>query len=791
MRRFVSLFVVLFFSIPFGISIAGCSKAPTIVFCDSGDSGPAVGQLTAITLTPVIFGISLDSGAFGQVTPPSGIDCKGNAVTLSAITYGIRKQDVGLVDIVPSGASAGRLCAGTFNRNTGGGIADYTVCNPGTGSGTAYVTASSGGAVSNAVPIFIHPVVSAITVGPQSANCAADLATNCCAFSTVGGVTAPSGTYDGNSCLSQNVAGQLAARVFTGTGTNLKNITCTVAGTSSTGAPVYTPLVGHLTYTPQDASVVTIDENGIATAKYPGSTVVSATIANSSAVIASSTAGYFSTCPPASIALSASNVTGSTVTVNQNNVQPLTAVVTDIHGVPMNGLSLEFISSTQRTLPNGTSGSVTPIFPGSGEITAICNPPTCNGAPLNQLGLNGNGKPVTSNQLTVNTPGTNSSVLYAASTQSLYLSITDFSTSTAGSVVRLPYVPNSMVLSTDGNSLYLDSDTELMLVSAASGAVAGQFVAARGQVLTVSPDNTTVVVTDPTRQTISLVSSAGAITSTYGGVGTHAQFSPDSTTVYIAAGNQLVVHSTYTGWTSIPLSTPATDVSVTNPAVSAFLSGATTTARGYCSITTASGTGSTATTSNQYYPDAGVAAENTDRLTTTNDGLHVIGATVTPNPTLTDLYLTNGTAATPGLPIGGCPATGGLQFNATAIDRIVLPGINASAITGVDVSTDSTYAFITYLGSGGTLPFYLTNGATAGTLGSLPLSGTAIAPIAGVLASDNNTFFVGTTGDNLIHLITRGTTGFTDSKTVNPQIVDETGNAVPANLLQQRPRKIT
>ena len=773
MRRFVGLFVVLFFSVPFGISIAGCSKPSTVVFCNGGDSGPAVGQLTTLTLAPVIFGISLDNGAFGQVTSPSGADCKGNAVTLSQITYGIRPEDVGLVDVVPTGASAGRLCAGTFNRNTGGGIADYTVCNPTTRTGTAYVTASSGGAVSNALPIFVHPVVTAISVGPKSTNCATDLATNCCAFSTVGGVTQPSGTYTGESCLSQNVAGQLAARVYTGSGTSLRNVTCSAVGTDNTGATVYAPLVGHLTYTPQDATVVTIDENGIATAKYPGSTVVSATIANGTSVIASSTAGYFSTCPPTSITLGAANVSGSAVTVNQNNVQPLTAIATDKNGATLNGLSLEFVSSTPRTLPNGTSGSVTPVFPGSGEVTAICTPPTCNNAPLNQLGLNGNGKPITSNQLVINTPGTNSSVLYAASTQSLYLSITDFATSNAGSIVRLPYLPNSMVLSTDGNSLYLGSDTELMLVSATNGAVAGQFVAARGQVLTVSPDNSTVIVTDPTRQTISLVSSAGAVTSTYGGVGTHAQFSPDSTTAYITAGNNLVVHSTYTGWTTIPLTTAATDVSVANPAVGAFLAGATTTARSYCPITTTSGTGATATASNQYYPDAGVAGETTDRLTTTNDGRHVIGASITPNPTLTDFYLPNG------VPVGACPLTGSVQFNTTAIDRAVLPGVTASAITGVDVATDSTYAFITYVGSGGVLPYYLPTGASAGTLGSLTLSGTAVAPIAGVLASDNNTFFVGTTGDDLVHLITRGATGFTDSKTFNPQVVDESGAPVP------------
>ena len=762
------------------------------VFCDGGDSGPIVGQLTNLTLTPQVFGISLNQGSFGQVSQPSGRDCKGSNVSLGAITYGVRPQDVGLIDIVPSGPSAGRLCAGQFNRNTGGGVPDYTVCTPTARSGIAYVTAVSGSANSNALPIFVHPVVSAITVGAISANCATDLATNCCAFSTVGGVTAPTGTYDGNSCVSQNVSGQVAARVFDGAG---HNITCTLTGTDSTGHPVYSPLVGHLTFTPQDNTVVTIDENGIATAKYPGATVVNATIANGTSTIASSTAGYFSTCPPASIVLSAANVTGnpSTVTVNQNNVQPLTAVVLDSNRIPhpINGLTLQFVSSTQRTLPNGTSGSVTPIFPGSGEITAICQPPACNNAPQNQLGLFGTGKPITSNPITVNTPGTNSSILYTASTQSLYLSLTDFSTSTQAAAVRLPYIPNSMVLSTSGNTLYLGSDTELMIVNGANGSVTGQVIAARGRVLAVSPDNATIVVSDPARQTISLVSTAGAITATYGGSGTRAVFSPDSSTVYVVAGNQLVVHSIYTGWYAVPLSATATDIDIAKPAVGAFLAGATTTARSYCPITTVSGQGVTATTSNIFYPDAGVAGETTDRVAATNDGLHLLGATVTPNPTLVDFYLTNGTTPAPGLPIGACPVTGTPQFNATPIDRTAIPGISPTAITGVQAATDSSVAFITYTGSGGVLPFYTPNGNSAGTLGSVALSGSAGAPIAGILSSDNNTFFVGTSGDGLVHLVTRGANGFADTSTLNPKIVDNNGNPVPVDLLQQRPRKIT
>ena len=50
MRRFVTLVFLLFFTVPFGISIAGCSKSTPVVYCNGGDSGPVVGQLFAINV---------------------------------------------------------------------------------------------------------------------------------------------------------------------------------------------------------------------------------------------------------------------------------------------------------------------------------------------------------------------------------------------------------------------------------------------------------------------------------------------------------------------------------------------------------------------------------------------------------------------------------------------------------------------------------------------------------------------------------------------------------------------
>ena len=84
MRRFVTVVFLLFFTIPFGVSIAGCSKKSSTVFCNGGDTGPAVGQVSNITLQPKIFGVSLNFAQIGQVSAPSAIDCKGTTVTVSS-----------------------------------------------------------------------------------------------------------------------------------------------------------------------------------------------------------------------------------------------------------------------------------------------------------------------------------------------------------------------------------------------------------------------------------------------------------------------------------------------------------------------------------------------------------------------------------------------------------------------------------------------------------------------------------------------------------------------------------
>jgi trimeric autotransporter adhesin len=357
-------------------------------------------------------------------------------------------------------------------------------------------------------------------------------------------------------------------------------------------------------------------------------------------------------------------------------------------------------------------------------------------------------------------------------------------------------------------------------------------------VLAVSPDGTTLVITDPIRQFVYLYSAGGTagIQTQFGGVGTRAAFSPDSQTVYITQGtpdpsctvagdvtvaavcvtpnNQLLVHSQFTGWYSTSSLQATTDVALGVPYVGAFFGGNPTTARSYCPVTTIVGGQPTtsSTTTNVFYPDAGVLAQPAmNRIATTNDGFHVLGASTA---AFTDLAIgtPNGSniVNAKGLPTGFCPQAGSpaQTFTTSPVFSGALPGVTATAITGVFPTSDSKTSFVTYTGTGGVVPTYTpavpvpssTPGVAAtigaGTLTTIPLStalGTPIAPVTGVVSADNLTFYAGTSGDNAVHLITKQANGsYQDVTTpIAPKLPDVNGNIVAPNLLVQKPRKST
>ena len=450
----------------------------------------------------------------------------------------------------------GQVCGGTFNRNTGGGIPDYTTCTAPTNppaTTIAYVTATAEGTVSNPIPIFVHPVVTSVVIGNPTAAAACTTTTD--PFHEL----LPDLYQHRHDSVHRWLP--LPGRDRATDRARLPE------RHHQPRRQHYLPRRSHRVLR-TELVIFTVDQNGVATAQQPGSTIVTSALTNSGT---GGAAGFFATCPPASITLTVPSSTTplGPINVGVNNTQSLTATVVDTNGVQLQGTALTFLSTTPTTITAG-NGVVSPSFPGTATITAVCQPPGCNPAPFSQIGLYGNGKPVTSNGIQATAAGTNATVLYIASTQSQFLQPVDFALNQQGALLKLPYFPNSMVISQDGSTLYLGSTTALMTVATGTTSLNRREHSDPGDRSFDFADGGTVVVTDPVRQTVSLVV-GGSVSSTYGGVGTHAQWSPDSATVYVTTNtNTLLEHSSFTGWNSTPTTEQYTDLTVAVPSIGAF-----------------------------------------------------------------------------------------------------------------------------------------------------------------------------------------------------------------------------
>jgi hypothetical protein len=787
-RRYVGLAILLFFAVPFGLSVIGCGhKSAPPVYCNTNaNSGPVVGQVQQIILASnlSVIGESLNYGQIGPQLSATAEDCKGNSVAIGRFTYSTSNMNI--ADVNPS---TGSVCGGTWNRQTGSGIPDYTLCAaPGTTPSVyqAFITASANGVTSNPIAVYVHPVVTAVELSPaqsptNSCSTTGDPTTDCCPANITSTPGAPAPAYDGSSCVSQNGRRLLAAKVYA----NGTNISCQV---------------GHLTFAAvTSSSVATIDPYGFVTANQPGSTTITATIANSTTA---SNAGFFSTCPPASIVLSATGQGNQNpIDISLNTAQPLSATVLDTNGNQITGISLEFNSTTPQTI-SASSGSVLATFPGSATITAVCQPSACNTSPLSQIGYLGNGKPLTSNGITVNAAGSSGTVLYMASTDSQYVVPYDFTLNQQGAPIKLPFVPNSMVMSQDGTDIYFGSSQGLMTLSTSGNTVSAANQAIPGTVLAVSPSGATVVVTDPTRQTVSLVSS-GAITTSYGNVvGSSAAWSPDSNTVYVTTTtNTLLTHSNFNNWQVTPTNAPYLDVTVMVPHVGAYFAAGTagTDGRSYCSTTTIATPaedGNPPTTANEYYPlaDPNTSKALTQVVAATNDGKHILGADLPSDgspATLSDILLPSPLPAE-ALDCTTAALDTPVTFSSTqaAGSPFALARITATSVTGVEPASNSALAFVTYTGSSGLLPEYI---PSSGSISYLQLANgatAATAPLAGVFSTDNLTFYAGAS-DGQVHLISINGTTATETGVLQPNLTPVTGSgSAPVNLIAQHPKRL-
>jgi hypothetical protein len=816
MRRFFSLAALLLFALPVGLSVTGC-VTNVAAFCNNAGYGAKLTDIYAVRLPAAqsAEGVSLAWGQSAQIGTASATNCRGSSLSTGSPTYGT--SDHQNADISPTGV----ICAGSWNRNSQGGIPDFTICTPSNTSKAVQVTATVGGVTSNPVTVYIHPPIAAVTFTAP---------TDCISSGTV---TSPNYFVNQTTVFDQDGA---------------------IIPSASSGAG---NVVGTIQYSPQTASVVTINNtnvptsstsstgtttttygDGTATANQPGGTVITATVGGggNNAPGTTSTAGYFYTCPPVSAALTlpaSTNVASSDSTIipiTAGNPQTLTVALADKNGTsitPTTGSSLDYTSSSPQQISVSAAGLVTSTLPGAATITGICQPGTgtsststsssgtstatgqsCNPTPLNKLGTFGTGLPITANPIRVSSPGNDNTYLWAASPASQEFTPFDLSLSTGGAPTLLPYKPNSMVLDPTGTDLYFGSYRELMIYSTTQNSLLTQDTTVPGVVLAVSPSNNQVVIADQLRKVIYLYTPAhqnsgstattAASVITTGGTGTHAVYSPDGKNVYVIGPDTLYVHNIATGWSQYPLTSAnattsceldntgtnpfcSPDVAVTVPSVAVFMTGNPVTARSFCPDTTTSPV--------TYNPLAAtVTGDAADHLAATEDGDHILGASTS---VFYDIeHSPTGDTSRLVAPIGACPgvvdgSAGPLAIH-TTLRQLALAGITPTQIDQVLTSPDSARAFVTYMANSapGLLPMYIPSSVAggSGTLSNIQLSGGAQSPIAGVFSADSTSFFVSTTGDNLIHEVNTATGK--DTLTLNPQLSDPTtGKAVPAQFL--------
>jgi hypothetical protein len=220
-----------------------------------------------------------------------------------------------------------------------------------------------------------------------------------------------------------------------------------------------------------------------------------------------------------------------------------------------------------------------------------------------------------------------------------------------------------------------------------------------------------------------------------------------------------------------------------------------------------------------FYPQGDLEPVQSDVLTATTDGKHILGAALLGGGiTLSDIGVS--------VPNTVCPISGTapnetlspllIQHPATPYTQASLT-VNATAINQLVASPVSNLSFITYNGNsaGAQLPYYLPGaGGAPGTVGYVTLKGSSAitAPLAGAFTADDSIFFVSTQGDNQIHYITIPTNVSpanppTDSQQISPNLpactpvsaggndvgcaFSGTGTVVPTTVIVVLPRSTT
>jgi hypothetical protein len=437
------------------VVLAGCGGG------SSNKTATTVAQVTLSCSPSCSSGtLSLVAGQVANLTV-AAVNSTGGSVTT---TFTFNSSNPGLVTI---GFNAGQalVCAGVWDSIT-------VVCN-GTDksgnplSGSATITASAQNISSSPVQVTLHPQVNSLVVTPSSLP----------------------------GCFSIKETQQFTAHA------------CTTQGTPDAAPPCgpsardITSQVGAITWSQTNASVATVDVNGLATAQAPGLAGIIASVGT-----VSSPSTNFRSCLPLQIRLHVSQVTDTSATLNvsttctsgQTPPSPcatiLEADITDEKGTTTNSAPVSLVSNNSQVA--ALSGlTLTGESSGGAGILASCVPPTCG------VGLN---LPIYSNIFSTTVTGSSPTTTVYATTSfappsgtspTLIPIDTSKTPPVAGTAITLPGVANSLVFTPNGARGFLGTSAGVASLDTTANTVT-LLTPTLGKVLAVSADGSTVIVSN-------------------------------------------------------------------------------------------------------------------------------------------------------------------------------------------------------------------------------------------------------------------------------------------------------
>ena len=565
-------FMGKFFSaVSLAFLIIGCSLLPS---CGGGSPTRTAVEVvpSSVALTPGPT-ISLEVGQAVLLTAaPAGNTFTFQSSNPSVLTVG----------------DHGEACAGTWNS-----LSVPQICTPGP-VGTSQVTASALGVTSSPVTVYVHAPITSVAISkvpgqPQT------IRPDCISKGPVHGPESwlfEAAAFNGTTDITSSVGPFSWQEINPGQAEIVRLV----------APPDGTP--GCL-LSPQGQCL----NRQTAIANTPG---VGQIFASASGLRGQPIS--IETCRVKSISIAAAGDPPSTTSfvVNTGTATTLDATVTDIADLPITGVPLTWspsnpvsvgASSAATSTVYGGVGTASAIAGGAGTVIASCTPPTCNAGIKPSLPIYPQAAFSFDVQSTSTTPA--NPTVFATTTACVtanpsgatctptVVSLTRSSSTSpfaASTPIVLPASPNTLTFDNNGGSTYLGVDSGrfgqqgLMILSGSSVSAVNSVP---GKVLAISPDRTTVIVSDtvdsPNQVFICTnCSSTSRTVTTLLINGAAAAFSPDNLKAYILAQpppppapqvSTLYVYSKLDPLQPIQLSGIATDVTFHPEGGFAYLAG--------------------------------------------------------------------------------------------------------------------------------------------------------------------------------------------------------------------------